>query len=150
MKVEVEEVPFFKRGYTTSRIQKKACFDAWIEFGSASKAGQYLTRLGYTTKYGNPINSTAVWYGAWNWILENSEEAKPYFDLGYKNATGDELSEERWHQELITKAVTIFCQRESSFERWIDKYDFWKYTEFYEHKFPDLARKYRESQEDVS
>jgi hypothetical protein len=148
----IRNVPFFKKGgkATNQRMARhKTFFDAWIEFGSLSKAANYLNNLGYMVNNGE-IKQINVWYAAWVWILNHPEEARPYFEQGYRELTGEEMSEEEWIEELISKATTIFGQRELAFRRWANKNGLLGYTEHYENKFPRTAKQYRDGKIEVS
>ena len=150
----MKRVPFFNKAWVSKELSErnKLLFDAWVEMGSLVKASKYLQKhyKSVTNTRGNPISSVNVWYGAWNWILENSDAAKPYFDTGYYDLFGEELPDERWHEELISKACTVYGQSERKFSVWAKKHNLLHYVDLYEFRFPNTAREYRESQGEVS
>ena len=97
-------------------LDRKECFDLWVELGSILKVRKELARRGKinpTTK--KMPSDSGVRIAALKYILYNLEDARKVFKkLGY---FGDDKDKE-WFEYLKSRALDVLTTRKSRYEEW--------------------------------
>lgn len=103
-----------------SFLDRKQCFELWVELGSLPKVQQSLARKGVVNpKTGKPAGLPAIRAAAYKHVFYNIAEArKVYQRLG---AFG-EGKDEAWIEYLKNRAVQFLMTRYDRYDEWEQKY----------------------------
>lgn len=90
----------------TSNLDPKEVFMLWIELDTLEKVSFRLASKNIVNpRTKNPYTKMALYYSAMKWILENSDEARKYYqDYNAEYSYDDDI----WNEWLIRKAIYIY------------------------------------------
>jgi len=125
------------------KLNPKFAFLCWWYLGSKEKASEYLFNYREITNIrGGKIHTIALDKIAWKWVLENPDEARPFFEADYAKLNRV-LDDETWNRVLVNKAQVVYKKYdETDFEFFIKSNDFGRYANIFRHKKPRTAEKY--------
>ncbi len=89
------------------KVDGKEAFLLWVETGSTTKAAQVFANRGLVNpRTGRPFSQMTVWNNASKWVIENPDEARPYYI-----AEGAMLDDETWYVFLVKTAKKVLYSR---------------------------------------
>jgi hypothetical protein len=113
-------------------LDGKECFLLWVELGSLEKVRLHYNAQGLINpRTGKPLSEMAIWTTSLRWVLENPEEARPYYEQ-----EGGKLSDDEWEKWLISRAVMVYNYSKNRIIRWAKRNNlFDKHYEIFRARF---------------
>lgn len=115
----------FGTGRTHKRLlDRKQVFDLHCKLGSIHKVALALYDQGiYNQKTGKPFTDMGLWEASWRYALDNLVEARKVANENIK-VTGEILSDTEWYKLVISKAQSLFTQKQ--YNAFIEKHSYMK------------------------
>lgn len=123
-------------GRMTKRIieDDKQIFILWYELGSLPKVKAFLASAGFVNPAsGRPIATLTISTAAYRWVIENPDDARPYYR---KISAGYAYDDEMWNRYLVHRAMKVYNTSKKRFMNWIERRGFGnKYEDMYAVRF---------------
>ena len=117
----------------TDKLNAEECFMLWFKLGALEKVSRHLAMEGkINLKTNKAFSVTAIQRQAYKWIIENSQEARGYFEKA-----GLKFSDDNWNIFLIKRALWVYNTSRRRFMDWVDRMNFRRYENAYKHKVAD-------------
>lgn len=114
----------------------KFYFDLWIELGTIARVAEHLFNLGEKNpKTGKKITDSAIHRLIMLYVLENPDDAKPYFE---QENGGIPIDQTDWEEYLVGKATNVYNTSAKRLIQWLNRNP-WakKYDYIYANRLPD-------------
>lgn len=113
----------------------KEYFMLWVELGTIRRVINHLTLNGeINPRTGKPFSDSAIHRVAMTWVIENPDEAKPYYDKW----AGVEVDQKIWEEFIVGKALLVYDTSRQRFAEWVSRHN-WalNYEHVYAKRFPN-------------
>ncbi len=115
-------------------ISDKDIFMLWYNMDSLNKVSLHLSNIGLINPANQkPFTIQTLSRHAFKWVIENSNEARPYFQ---EKAAEFSFNDDSWNKFLIRKAMYVYYSSKDRFLNWIDRMGFGtKYQSIYAKRY---------------
>lgn len=109
-------------------VDPYTCWKKWhVELGTLRKVREYYRKEGIVNpRTGEPPTKRAIEMSAFNWALNNPEEARKDLDKAWQRE-GFVLTDDEWGLTLYKFAKACYYQRPGKFRRYVESHNLEKW-----------------------